>query len=121
MSDLFQYYGNDISLSSSGDILPVSGTVQGQQRILRRLLTNPGEYIWHPEYGAGLPAWVGENLDIPKLTGIIKGQMLLESVVAPFPAPVVQISEIPFGITCNIQYNDSVTQQPVTLSFNVNQ
>ena len=33
-------------ISSSGDISVVSGPLLGQQRVLRRLLTNPGDYIW---------------------------------------------------------------------------
>lgn len=119
MSDCYQYYGNDIGQSSTGDILPTSGTEEGQQRILRRLLTNPGDYIWHSNYGAGLPSFIGQNLDIAKITGIVRGQMMLEAVVAKFPIPIIQMQEIPGGITCSIQYNDAVSKQPVTLAFDV--
>ena len=78
MSDLNHFYGGDLSLSATGDILKVDGSTQGQQRVLRRLLTNPalmdssgkvtvvGDYIWHPTYGAGLPRMVGDTVDIPK-------------------------------------------------------
>jgi len=94
MSDLNHFYGGDLSLSATGDILKVDGSTQGQQRVLRRLLTNPalmdssgkvtvvGDYIWHPTYGAGLPRMVGDTVDIPKITGVIRGQLLLEACVA---------------------------------------
>jgi phage baseplate assembly protein W len=119
MTDVFQYYGNDIGQSSTGDVLPTSGTEEGKQRVLRRLLTNQGEYLWHPDYGAGVPAFVGQNLDIAKIKAVIRGQMLLEAVVAKSPEPVIVIQQITGGIACSIQYEDAVTSQPVTLAFDV--
>src|SRR5581483_995049 len=55
LNDVFHYWGNDVSLSNTQDLLLVSGTVMGQQRVLRRLLTNPGDYLFDPNYGGGLP------------------------------------------------------------------
>ena len=45
---------------AAGDLAPAAGTLRGQQRVLRRLLTNPGDYIWQPGYGAGLGQFVGK-------------------------------------------------------------
>lgn len=53
MYDLFHYVGTDLSVSPSGDLLSVTGTERRKQKILRRLITNPGELVFHPEYGAG--------------------------------------------------------------------
>jgi hypothetical protein len=133
--DLFHYIGTDLSTSSIGDFQTVGGTVKGQQRVLRRLLTNPqafdangnpqtsGDYIFHPEYGAGLPSYVGKTMDIPKITALIRGQMLLESSVAKSPAPIISVSPINGGFNgglfVQLQYTDSVTAEPVSLSFNV--
>ena len=59
MQDAALIWGGDLGAGNTGDIALASGTILGQQRILRRLLTNPGDYIWHTEYGAGLAQFVG--------------------------------------------------------------
>lgn len=119
MNDAYQYYSQDLSASATGDIQPVAGTTRTQQRILRRLLTNPGDYLWHQDYGAGLPRYIGETLNVPEITALIRGQILLEESVARFPEPVITIAEIAGGISCTIQYNDADLNAPQTLSFEV--
>lgn len=132
MSDLYHYFGSDLSLSPTGDLLPVDGSTQGSQRVLRRLLTNPaqkdasgnvtapGDYIFHPDYGAGLPRMVGDAVNIAKIKGVIRGQILLEASVARNPDPVITVSEIQGGVSVYIHYNDAQTGKPVALAFNVN-
>jgi len=119
MHDLGHYFGGDISPSATGDLLSVDGTAKGQQRILRRLLTNPGDLLFHPDYGAGLPQWIGKTLDVPAITAVIRGQMFQEDAVAHDPEPVITISPIADGIFCRIQYVDSTTGQSQIMSFNV--
>jgi hypothetical protein len=121
LNDLSHFMGGDLSVSATGDLQPVNGTLRGQQRILRRLLTNPGEYVFHPDYGAGLPRYIGRNADLAKITALIRGQILLEDAVAKTPAPVitVELLGVTGGISCSIQYTDAPSGQPVTLSFNV--
>lgn len=121
MNDLYHYVGNDILASPTGDLQPVDSTVKGQQRILRRLLTNPGTYIWHPEYGAGLASYIGALIDVPKIRALIRGQMLLEDAVAKTPEPVIDLQAIPEGLSAQIQYVDAATQTMQTLSFSVTQ
>ncbi len=120
MNDLYQYFGDDIGASATGDLLPVAGIERGQQRILRRLLTNPGDYIFHPEYGAGVPRLVGETVDIQKIRALIRGQVLLEDSVARMPEPEVIVKPIQGGVSCTIRYVDAVAKAPAVLSFNVN-
>lgn len=120
MTDIYHYLGSDIGLSSTGDLLAVSGTEEGKQRVLRRLLTNPGDYIWHFNYGAGLPKMIGDNVDVDAITAIIDGQMRLESVVSQSPAPIIDVLPTATGVFCSIQYNDAISTQSVNLSFNVN-
>jgi len=132
MSDLFHYFGGDLSQSATGDLLKVDGTTQGVQRVLRRLLTNPalldtsgnvvaaGDYIFHPDYGAGLPRMVGDTVDVAKIKGAIKGQILLESAVARNPAPTIDVVEITGGVSVSIRYNDALTGAPAALDFDVN-
>jgi len=123
LNDLSHTLGGDLSPSGTGDVQAASGTLRGQQRVLRRLLTNPGDYIFQPNYGAGLAQWVGQPLDVGRLTGLIRGQILLEDAVARSPAPVIGVTPIQGGLSGGvavlIQYHDADTGQAVTLSFEV--
>ena len=123
LADLYQYIGSDVAASGTGDLQTVTGTVRGQQRVLRRLLTNPGDYIFHPEYGAGLPKYVGRVADIAKIKALVTGQMLLEDAVSRSPGPSVSVAPVPSadggGFAISIQYTDAASSQPVTLSFSV--
>lgn len=131
-NDLYQNFSNDILGSPSGDLQRVEGITKGQQRVLRRLLTNPQEtrpdgtvlppdYIWHPTYGAGLGRFVGEPQRIPELQALIKSQMLLEDCVARIPAPVVTVQAIADGLLVDIKYTDADSKQPTSLNFSVTQ
>lgn len=120
MADLWNYNGSDLAAGATGDILTVDGVERGQQRVLRRLLTNPGDYIWHPEYGAGLPARVGDTIDVDEITALIRSQIMLEAAVAKEPEPVVTVAPILNGMFVRIQYADAVTGQQVALAFDVN-
>lgn len=119
MNDLYHYVGGDLSTSPTGDLMPVSGVERGRQRVLRRLLTNPGDYIQHPEYGAGLGRKVGESVNVGEWTALIRGQILLEECVARNPAPQISLQLIDGGVSVNIAYTDAPSSQPVTLGFDV--
>ncbi len=120
MADLFHRVDSDLSPSPIGDLQSVDGVTRGQQRILRRLLTSPGAYIWHPDYGAGLPALVGQTLDADTITAVIRNQLALEAAVAPQPAPVITVSPIANGVFVTIVYVDADSQTQATLAFNTN-
>lgn len=123
LADFDHYIGGDISASSTGDVATATDTLRGQQRVLRRLLTNPGDYIFEPTYGAGLAQWIGKNADLAKLRALCVGQMALEPSVAASPAPQVNLTQIANadggGFAVAIAYTDATTGQPVFLSFNV--
>lgn len=121
LSDLYAYWGQDLTASNTGDLLTVTGTERGKQRVLRRLLTNPSDYVFE-NYGAGLPQFIGEPVDVPKLTALVQSQIALEPVVAPTPAPVVTIAQLASdqnGFSVGVAYTDSDTGEPVVLSFEV--
>ncbi len=120
LADLDHFFGGDLGVSG-GDFATVTGTVRGQQRVLRRLLTNPGGYLFHPEYGAGLPTFVGLPLDAKKISAVIRSQLALEVCVAQLPAPLITVSQTsdPSSFTVGLQYNDADTNTPVILSFDV--
>jgi len=120
LNDIHHFFGGDITMSVTGDLRPVTGTELGQQRVLRRLLTNPGDYIFHTDYGAGLPAKVGSTLNQYEITALIRGQMLLEDAVAKSPEPEITVKPFANGVSVYILYTDADSQQRASLSFNVN-
>lgn len=121
MADAWHQWGGDLALSSTGDLAVTDGTEYGQQRLLRRLLTNVGDYIWHLDYGAGLPKRVGDLANTRLIAGVIRGQVLKESLIAASPAPVIDLTAIPTGVYAHIQYVDAPSGQSQSLSFSVDQ
>lgn len=131
MSELHHYWGEDLSVSATGDLLVADVSKSGEQRVLRRLLTNPnltaasgdvqasGDYTFHQEYGAGLPRLVGRPVDLAGATSLISAQMALEEVVSQSPAPQVDVTTITDGMNAVIRYNDAATASPVVLDFDV--
>jgi hypothetical protein len=120
--EVSHYFGSDILTSVNGDLQSVDVLTLSNQRILRRLLTNPGAYIWHLDYGAGLPAYIGQTLSnskIQEIIGIIRNQIFLETSVSQIPAPIITITPITDGIYCSIQYTEATTQTLQLLTFNV--
>ncbi|MDE2302432.1 MAG: hypothetical protein KGK11_07705 [Sphingomonadales bacterium] len=123
LADLYHYFGGDLAASNTGDLASVTQTVRGQQRVLRRLLTNPGDYIFQPGYGAGLAQWIGRDADLAAMRALIRGQLLLEPVVATNPAPQIGVDAIADaaggGFAVAIRYADAASGEPVILSFAV--
>jgi phage baseplate assembly protein W len=118
-SDIYHYWGGDIAVAADGDFSIADATTTGQQRVLRRLLTNPGEYLWHPDYGAGVRKLLGGPLDLARVRGAIRSQILLEAAVAKSPEPVITVQEIVGGVSVFIQYQDAATSEPSVLSLDV--
>lgn len=119
MYDLYHFTGGDLDSSSTGDLRTASAGNRTKQRILRRLLTNPGDYLFHPEYGAGLGKKIGEAVISGEWKALISGQMLLEEAVASHPPPVVNLTQIEGGVSVSIAYSDALTGMPETLNFDV--
>lgn len=133
MPDLFQYFGSDLVVSASGDLLLADTPTTGTQRVYRRLLTNPQlsdaagnpiaspDYTWHPTYGAGVPRKVGSPGNVPATKALIRGQMLLESAVAQQPAPKIALTQVNNAVSASIQYTDANTATTQFVSFDLNQ
>ncbi len=120
MADLSLLFGGDLTIGPTGDIAVADAQDLTQQRVLRRLLTNPGDYIWQLTYGAGLGQFVGRP-GIPDLiSGVIRTQMRLEPQVMQFPAPSVSASVADDGtVMASVSYGDALTGQTALLSFSV--
>jgi phage baseplate assembly protein W len=120
MADIWHQFGDDLAVGVTGDLVPVSGTALGQQRVLRRLLTNPGDYIWHPDYGAGLGQFVGLPAQTAQIRAVIRSQILREAAVAASPEPTVDVQSDNTGtFTVNITYADAASGQTQLLTFSV--
>lgn len=119
MADLAHVIGEDLQLGPSGDLALVAADAETQQRILHRLLTSPGTYIWQLSYGAGLPALIGSTVSQQQVAAIIRAQLGYEASVATVPEPKVSVSDGLFGeINTTIIYTEKSfgTNQVLTLS-----
>ena len=123
MTDALHQWGSDLMISPSGDISLVSGPLLGQQRVLRRLLTNPGDYIWQIDYGAGLARFIGQPTNALQIRAVVRGQIFKEATVARQPEPVIDVEVAPGGaagtVYVNIRYVDADTSEMQILSFSI--
>jgi len=122
--DLSHQWGSDLSVGPTGDLALVSGSLLGQQRVLRRLMTNPGDYIWQLGYGAGLARFIGQPGNASQIQAVIRSQIFKEPAVARTPEPDIGVQFDPTGGTgivyVQIRYVDAPTGQTQVLSFSVN-
>lgn len=108
MADLSLTYGGDLGFSASGDLALATRDMLTRQRVLRRLLTTPGDYIWNLSYGAGLGQYVGAAGGQTLVGSVATAQMRLESRVAAQPAPTVDVTTNPgSGLVLTIRYADA--------------
>src|SRR5690348_6194894 len=98
MADAGHYFSGDLQLSANGGLLNADSSLESQQRILRRLMTNPGSYLWEPNYGAGLPRRIGSPFDIAEMTALIRSQMYIEESVQQQTEPQITVTPIMNGL-----------------------
>ena len=117
MADAQHTFGSDLTVSATGSLALSTGTQLGQERVLRRLFTNPGAYIWQLAYGGGLGGFVGTTAPAARIAAVTRTQMFREAVVSRTPAPSVSVTSNNTGtVTLDVAYVDAPTQQPVVLS-----
>ena len=120
MADVAHEWSTDLTVSAGGDLLTATGPAFTRQRVLRRLLTSPGEYIWHPTYGAGFPAYVGLPEDAVRVDAVARAQLAQEPGVARQPPPQVAVSAGADGVLLlTLAYTDQDTGEPDTLGLQV--
>jgi hypothetical protein len=120
MYDIFHEWGSDLAVGNGGDLALATGSDVIKQRVCRRLLTNPADYLWSLDYGGGLGQFVGLPANRADIEAIIVNQLLLETAVPTTPDPQVTITSADVGngfITASITYSDPMSQRPLT--FNV--
>lgn len=123
MPDISHRWGSDLLLGPTGDLATVSGIELGQQRVLRRLLTNANDYIWQVTYGAGLARFIGQPGSAARIRALIRSQIFKEAAVARSPEPVIDVLVSPDGaagtVYVHIRYVDAPSGQTQALSFSV--
>lgn len=123
MSDIAHQWGSDLEFGPTGDLAVVAGSVLGQQRVLRRLLTNNLDYIWQPTYGTGLARFVGQPINISQIQAMIRSQIFKESAVSQSPEPSIDVSprtgDASDYVDVYILYVDADTRQTQILTFSV--
>ncbi len=126
--EIFQEYGNDLVLTPDGDLQTADTTILSEQRIIRRLLTtpitvnNPPDYLDFPNYGAGLPQFIG-RLNTPdiysQIVGLITASMYQETTVSQNPPPTIVVSGLPNRIQANITYTNVLTNSQAVINFTI--
>ena len=117
MADLYHQMGDDLAVDATGDLLTASDVQMTQQRILRRLLTPAGSYLWQLDYGGSLPAFVGHPVNARRIEAVIRAQMLLEDGVANVPVPRVNVLSQPDGsVIASLRYADAQTGETIILT-----
>lgn len=123
MADIVHQWGSDLALGPTGDLAVVAGPALSQQRVLRRLLTNPLDYIWQPTYGAGLAGFIGQPANTLQIRATIRSQIFKEAAVARDPEPTIDVMLCPGGaigdVYVHILYGDAPTGQTQVLTFSV--
>lgn len=51
-------FTDDLQVTASGDYATVEGNAALKQAIKIRLMTSPGEYAIHPDFGCGISRWL---------------------------------------------------------------
>jgi hypothetical protein len=84
-------------------------------------LTNPGDYIWQLDYGAGLAGFIGQTANSLQISALIRSQIFKESSVARTPEPVIDVTVSPGGVVGEVyvylSYADAASGQTHVLSF----
>ena len=120
MADLAHDWGTDLAIGPDGDLLSADADTLGRQRVLRRLLTNAGDYIWQPGYGAGLAQFVGSPAAPLAARAVIRSQIFREAAVATTPEPAIDVTaDAGGGVYVQLRYTDAATSAASLLTFSV--
>jgi len=122
LPDLDVPWNGDLGLDATGDLAMVDGIDLDNQHIERRLLTSVNGYLFHGEYGAGLPQRIGLTALERGIKAIVRQQIYLEATVARIPAPVitVQFKADAAGLcSIRIDYTNAVSNTTASIALAV--
>lgn len=120
MAGEFHWFGLDTQFAATGDSALASDIIEINQRIVRELMTAPGDYIWQPAYGAGLGRYIGQALSTEKfaeITGLIRSIVVKQRDVQRTPGPTITFQSDATGLlSAQIIYVYAPTGQSVTVT-----
>lgn len=120
MADLNLDWGSDLSFTAGGDLALADNDFLTRQRIERRLFTAVRGYLWHLEYGAGLPQKIGHVGTTTVIESLVMANISIEASVASYPVPKIKVTQDtsnPGLFVIQIGYYDNTLGEQVTLSF----
>lgn len=120
MADLSLEWNSDFVKSSTGDLELADGDTLSRQRITRRLFQATKAYIFHLEFGAGLPQRVGDPISLSLLRALVVSQLGMETSVSKATPPKVTVTydgNNPGLYIVQIDYVSQATGN--TVSFNL--
>lgn len=120
MDDLYLDWSGDLSVDSTGDLALVTGPDLTRQRLYRRLVTNPGDYLWNLGYGGGLAQFVGVVARPYEIEAVIRDQLDQEPLIATDPVPEVaaRVEDAADGnVVASIIYTALRSEQSVQLDL----
>ena len=118
LTEVFLEWRDDFQLAANGDLALCDSDVETRQRLERRLFTPQYGYVWHYDYGAGLPQRIGSPYSVNEIKAIVSSQIYMEASVAPNPPVQIGIDVSPNQadlVGISIKYWDAVTG--VAISF----
>lgn len=120
MADIFLEWNTDIAIDANGDLLLSDGRDQSNQRVIRRLLTNPGDYVWNLSYGGGLALAVGAPINAARIEATARQQLAMEASISASPPPLVNVNLIDQArgaFSVDISYTAGSTGGPAKVSI----
>lgn len=122
----------DFLLDEGGNTLLADGDTAFVQRLIRRILTSPRyfdrrsglpiappDYIFEPEFGAGLRRLVNDILSIDEVNRLVNAQVVADLETSNISRPRVEVAEDPQG-SGDVFINVIVVRQPnVLIAFGV--
>jgi hypothetical protein len=120
MADVSLEWNSDLVAGATGDLLLVEGDDEVRQRLERRLFTAVRGYVWHGEYGAGLPQKIGSTLSVEQIRSVVASQLALEASVAPNPPAQLGVAANPNEgdmIFIEIKYWDAQSGNAVSFTI----
>jgi hypothetical protein len=120
VTDVFLEWGTDFVADATGDLATVDADDEVRQRLERRLFTPVQGYVFHQDYGAGLPQKVGSTVSVEEVQSVVASQVALEATVAPNPPTKVTVQRSanqPDATTIGIAYFDAKAGESVSFSI----
>jgi phage baseplate assembly protein W len=121
--DVSNEKGADLKVNQAGDWLLVSGKEALRQAVLRRIVTNPGEWKTLPDYGVGARLYVktrNTRASRDELVERIRSQLLRDTRIEKVNQVVVELTDGVLRIAVQITpFGQAQRAQPFSIAIEV--